>query len=123
MRPIIWVFASFGKPLRTRSRKVLIPLVLVSLVEAAIGGIALWRWWHPRARPLDPNWTADVAVVAGDGTAGTDDGDAAHARWSDPFGVVTGRDGTVYVADAGASQRIRALTPDGRVVTIAGSEP
>jgi sugar lactone lactonase YvrE len=96
--------------------------VLVSIVEAAIGGVALWRWWQPRARPLDPNWTANVAVVAGDGTSGTEDADAAHARWSDPFGIAAGRDGTVYVADAGVSQRIRALTPDGRVITIAGSD-
>lgn len=95
-------------------------IVVVSIVEAAIAGVALWRWRHPRAVPLDPNWTATVTVLAGDGVAGAKDGDAAYARFSDPFGVAAGPDGTIYIADAGDAHRIRALTPDGRVVTRAG---
>ncbi len=108
--------------IRTRSKTILVPLVIVSIVEAAIVGFAVWRWWHPRPQEPDPNWTADVTVVAGDGIAGFSDGDSAHARFSEPFGVAIGRDGTVYVADAGNAPRVRAIAPDGRVSTVAGGE-
>src|SRR6185503_5083685 len=63
-----------------------------------------------------------VLTLAGDGVAGTIDDEASRARFSDPFGVAVGADGTIYVADAGDAQRIRAVSPDGRVFTLAGGE-
>ena len=42
-----------------------------------------------------------MAVLAGDGVLGGRDGDAMQARFTEPFGVAVGQDGTVYVSDAG----------------------
>ncbi len=93
------------------------------LVSLAIVPIVLWwRPWQPRTIALEPGWAADTFVLAGDGVPGTRDGDAAQARFSDPFGVAVGVDGTVYVADAGDTQGIRGISPDGRVFTVAGGE-
>ena len=63
---------------------------------------------------------ADIALLAGSGSAGLSDGMAAQATFLKPSAVAFGADGTVYVADA-AAQRIRAITLDGRVRTVAGS--
>ena len=71
---------------------------------------------------LPPGWPALAAVLAGDGVPGVRDGSADRARFSDPFGVVSAPDGTVYVADAGDAQRIRRIAPDGTVSTFAGGE-
>jgi len=61
-------------------------------------------------------------TIAGDGVAGTRDGDARNARFADPFGVAIAADGSIYIADAGESPRIRRISPDGTVSTVAGGE-
>lgn len=66
-------------------------------------------------------WRAHVSTLAGDGAPGFADGAARASRFADPFGVAVGTDGTVYVADAGESNRIRKVTPEGIVTTLAGS--
>lgn len=84
---------------------------------------AALRWWPPFAPATaggETPWAATALVLAGDGIAGVNDGEAARARFSDPFGVAAGANGTIYVADAGDAQRIRGVTPDGRVFTLAG---
>ena len=60
-----------------------------------------------------------MAVLAGNGIAGTVDGLGTSARFSEPFGIVAAPDGTVFVADAGHSDRIRRIAPDGHVSTVA----
>ena len=65
-------------------------------------------------------WPARVTTAAGDGSPGTQDGAALQSRFQDPFGVAAAPDGSVYVADAGESNRIRKLTPQGAVSTVAG---
>ncbi|PYR91693.1 MAG: hypothetical protein DMF84_16330 [Acidobacteria bacterium] len=91
---------------------------------AASAGLAAavlwWRWIPERPVPLESNWTANTTVLAGDGVTGAKDGWADEARFSDPFGVAAGPDGTTYVADGGDAQSIRAISPDGDVYTIAG---
>ena len=87
------------------------------------GGAAayLWQQLQPsRIPPLERNWHATVAVLAGDGTLGTIDGPADRARFSEPFGIVAAPDGTIFVADAGHAHRIRRISPDGVVTTLAG---
>ena len=74
----------------------------------------------PKAAKTTPFWPARVTTVAGDGIPGTLDGPAASSRFSDPFGVALDSRGTVYVADAGDSNRIRTIAPDGAVATFAG---
>jgi sugar lactone lactonase YvrE len=73
---------------------------------------------EPRRTPA--GWRASVSTVAGDGSPGSLDGAARAARFNDPFGLTVAPDGTVYVADAGESNRIRKLTTRGEVSTLAG---
>jgi sugar lactone lactonase YvrE len=94
--------------------------LLVLLGAALVAGTLAWRFWRRAPPELERHWAAAVRVVAGDGTQGTRDGIPERAQFSDPFGVAVGADGTIFVADAGASDRIRAIAPDGRVFTIAG---
>ncbi len=93
-------------------------MVLFAIVVAAV------FWWRlmvfPADAPLRAGWPARVAVVAGDGVPGVRDGPASSARFSDPFGVAVSADGTIYVADAGDAQRIRRITPQGVVSSLAG---
>lgn len=93
------------------------------VVAAAVAAVAVW--WrlisYPRKRPLGAGWSATVVVLAGDGHPGVRDGAAFRARFSDPFGVAAAGDGSIYVADAGDAQRIRRITQDGTVSTIAGA--
>lgn len=94
-------------------------LFLVALVCAA----ALFAYMRWRARPVPTvaGWRARVTTLAGDGAPSTrDDANAAQSRFSDPFGVVVDAQGNVFVADAGASNRIRKITAQNYVTTIAG---
>ncbi len=63
-----------------------------------------------------------VTVVAGQGAPGFggDEGPAAQAVLNTPSGLAIDGQGTLYIADTG-NQRIRTITPDGTIHTIAGS--
>ncbi|MGE3481883.1 MAG: PKD domain-containing protein, partial [Gammaproteobacteria bacterium] len=101
--------------------------------QAGLGGWTLdvHHAYDPAAKTL---WLGDgtsrsasdagrvITTAAGGGSvAGTGDGGAASsARLSSPFDAVTGPDGSLYIADSG-SQRIRRVSPDGVITTIAGT--
>lgn len=63
-----------------------------------------------------------ITTVAGSGLAGCygDGGPATNAWLNRPQGVSVGPDGSVYIADT-LNNRIRAIRPDGTIVTIAGT--
>ncbi|MFJ5927388.1 RICIN domain-containing protein [Kitasatospora sp. NPDC092948] len=63
-----------------------------------------------------------ITTIAGDGTAGFggDGGPAASARLNSPREVAVDGAGTLYIADSG-NHRIRKITTDGRITTIAGT--
>jgi len=63
-----------------------------------------------------------VAAIAGTGTSGSTDGPAASANFVTPAAVAAGPHDELYVADAGA-QRIRIVSPNRTVRTLAGSAP
>jgi uncharacterized protein (TIGR03437 family) len=69
--------------------------------------------------------TADgiISAVAGTGLAGSsgDEGPARVARLSAPAGVAADRAGNIFVSDTG-NHRIRQITPDGTIHTIAGGD-
>ena len=63
-----------------------------------------------------------ISTIAGDGTYGFsgDSGPATAARISSPGGIAVAPSGDLYFADITAN-RIRKITPSGRISTIAGS--
>jgi sugar lactone lactonase YvrE len=61
-----------------------------------------------------------VRTIAGGGEPGFRDGRGAEARFNTPCGIAIGADGSLLVADTG-NYRIRQVTLDGEVTTIAGS--
>jgi uncharacterized protein (TIGR03437 family) len=73
-----------------------------------------------RARRVDVN--SIIATVAGDGylQAVGDGGPAAAARLFRPSAVSLDASGNLYIADAG-TQRVRVVTPEGRIGTLAGT--
>lgn len=60
-----------------------------------------------------------VETVAGSGQPGWQDGAAAMAQFRSPQGLALTPDGSLYIADTG-NHRIRRLTPEGTVTTLAG---
>jgi len=77
---------------------------------------------NKRRTPTQFGWRAHVSTVAGDGSpAFRDATKSAPSAFSDPFGIAINDDGVIFIADAGNSNRIRKLMPDGSVTTVAGS--
>jgi sugar lactone lactonase YvrE len=95
-------------------------LVVVLLLLIILVGSTAFIVWRLRRKPLPSplGWNAHVTTIGGDGSPLFRDG--KQPAFSDPFGVAAGLDGTLYVADAGESNRIRKIEPDGTVTTIAG---
>jgi sugar lactone lactonase YvrE len=65
---------------------------------------------------------AEIRTVSGTGTKGFsgDGGPAGKAQLNNPFGVARGPDGALYICDTD-NHRIRKITPDGTITTVAGS--
>lgn len=69
-----------------------------------------------------PAFAATISTFAGNGTKGFsgDGGPANSAQLSDPNGIARGPDGALYICDT-TNHRIRKVTRDGRITTVAGS--
>ncbi len=63
-----------------------------------------------------------VSTIAGSGESGLVDGPSRSAQFVSPAGIAYDRRGNLYIADR-AAQRIRMLSTNGTVSTIAGSGP
>ena len=70
-----------------------------------------------RIRRIAPD--GSVTTLAGDGTAGFQDGTGSAARFNAPQGVAIDNQGNVYVADTGNAS-VRVIHPGGEVQTLAG---
>jgi streptogramin lyase len=69
-----------------------------------------------------PAVNATVVTFAGTGTKGFSGGGgpAVKAQLNDPTGIERGPDGTLYICDT-ANHRIRKVTRDGNITTVAGT--
>jgi sugar lactone lactonase YvrE len=103
----------------------------------ADGNAASARFWSPTVLAADRNgniFVADsgnnlirkidpegrVTVVAGiPGKAGHEDGSLQEATFFSPRGIAVDSEGNLYIADT-YSYAIRKVSPDGRVMTLAG---
>ena len=87
----------------------------------AAGNLLIADTYNHVVRKLDS--TGNLAIFAGSVAGyGGDGGPATRAQISLPMAVAVAPDGSVYISDAGNS-RIRKVTPDGRIQTVAGYGP
>jgi ABC-type branched-subunit amino acid transport system substrate-binding protein/sugar lactone lactonase YvrE len=82
------------------------------------GNVYVADAYNHRVRVIHPDGV--VSTLAGTGKAGYRDGPAEQAQFNRPMDVVLGPSGVIYVADSG-NNRVRAISPDGVVGTLAGS--
>jgi murein DD-endopeptidase MepM/ murein hydrolase activator NlpD len=108
-----------SRPVKRRRK---LKLASVGLLFLLLIGGALFFYFRLKDRPRQTRqgWTAMVTTLAGDGSTGFQDGSSVGSRFADPFGLIMDREGALYVADAGQNNRIRKITPDGMVRTLAG---
>ena len=95
---------------------------------SSVQGVAADRWGslyvadtdNQRVRKISANGI--ITTVAGTGTAGFsgDGGPGTAAQLNLPYGVAVDLAGYLYIADLG-NNRIRRLSPDGTITTIAGN--
>jgi sugar lactone lactonase YvrE len=87
------------------------------LALAPNGALIVADTGNNRIRKLTP--AGQSSTVAGNGAAGYADGPANAAEFNGPTGVAVDKNGNIYVADS-YNDRIRLITPDGQVSTVAG---
>ena len=100
-------------------RKILLAVLILALPSAV--AITVY-YFFARPIPTRRDAVGSVSTLAGTGAPGVEDGKADQASFSDPFGIAIDKHGDLIVADAGQANRIRRITTDGRVLTIAGSD-
>ena len=82
------------------------------------GVLFVTDFFNHRIRRIDID--GNVSTIAGTGTSGFTDGDAATAQFSNPLGITVDDNGILFVADAG-NHSIRRIDTEGNVSTIAGT--
>jgi len=97
------------------------PEIRPKLIFVACSLVLLASCARLTEQPRTPaGWRAQVSTLAGSGSPGYGDGAARETRFADPFGVAVAADGSVYLTDAGEANRIRKVSPEGVVTTLAG---
>jgi len=103
-------------------RRSRIVVTILSFILVTSAGVVLFLKLR-KPPPTKFNWKAQVSSIAGNGSPLFNDApQPIQAGFSDPFGVVIGSDGTLYISDAGDSNRIRKLTREGTLLTVAGEK-
>ncbi len=101
-------------------RRVLLAVFILALPSA----VALYAYLTIKTTktPTSRDAVGQVTTFAGSGSPGVEDNTGAAASFSEPFGVALDLHNNVIVAEGGHGNRIRIITPQGVVQTIAGSE-
>jgi DNA-binding beta-propeller fold protein YncE len=121
--PVVWTLAGEGPPgVREPVQPGwAAPLNLpTGLAVDRAGNLYVADHNNEAIKKIDPQ--GNITTVAGGNGLGLRDGPAREAQFNGPNGLAVGPDGSIYVADS-ANHRIRRVTPDGRVETVAGSGP
>eukprot|EP00242_Pyramimonas_sp_CCMP2087_P000191 CAMPEP_0198228870 /NCGR_PEP_ID=MMETSP1445-20131203/113827_1 /TAXON_ID=36898 /ORGANISM="Pyramimonas sp., Strain CCMP2087" /LENGTH=580 /DNA_ID=CAMNT_0043909303 /DNA_START=198 /DNA_END=1941 /DNA_ORIENTATION=+ len=82
------------------------------------GNVFVADFLNPRIRKITPQ--GHVSTLAGTGEEGYQDGGGTVAQFNSPRGIAVDGDGNVFVADM-MNNRIRKITPQGHVSTLAGT--
>ncbi len=90
------------------------------LAADSAGNVYVADFLDNKVKRIGPD--GSVATVAGNGTAGFagDGGPATSAQLNGPAGVAVDKANNLYIADF-ANNRIRKITPDGNITTVAGN--
>jgi hypothetical protein len=90
------------------------------VAATADGGYLIADTGHHRVRRVSPQGV--ITTAAGDGTGGYggDGGPATAARLNGPIAVAVTADGGYLIADTD-NHRVRRVTPDGMIATVAGT--
>jgi RHS repeat-associated protein len=92
-----------------------------AVAAAPDGAFYLADRYNHEVRRVAPDGTITTVVGGGSGFSG-DGGEALTAQLHDPYDLAVGPDGSLYILDAD-NQRVRKVSPDGRIATVAGSGP
>ncbi|QTE34877.1 NHL repeat-containing protein [Mucilaginibacter gossypii] len=87
------------------------------LAVDASGYIYIGDFWN-KIYKMTP--TGEVTTFAGSGQPGSTDGNGTEASFTGPRGMAFDRSGNLYVSDE-QNNKIRKISPDGVVTTLAGS--
>ncbi|MNX77730.1 Virginiamycin B lyase [compost metagenome] len=84
----------------------------------ASGSLYVADYSNNAIRKITPS--GNVSTLAGDGQPGYADARGRNARFKGPQSLTIAQDGEIFVADIG-NKRVRKVTPDGTVTTLAGN--
>lgn len=101
-------------------RKIIFIVAILLIVIAAI--VIMLSVFKSKKLPVTRKGIGKVMTLAGAGYPNVTDGAISQAGFSDPFGIVVDSKDNIIIADGGASNRIRRITPQGNVETLAGSD-
>jgi len=109
-----------GVPALTAALNIRSAQPINGIVAAPDGSVYFSEPYGNKIRRVMPDGT--LTTVAGDGSwsFGGDGGPATSAKLATPSGIALGPDGSLYIADR-CNNRIRKVTSDGRIKTVAGS--
>ena len=91
---------------------------ITSLAMGPDGSLYIADQSNFRVRRVSPDGIVDTVAGTGAGDFSGDGGPAIRAGLADPRGIAVGQDGSLYIADG---VRVRRVTPDGIIRTIAGN--